>query len=225
MRSYAGFRTWLVSRLARIESAMRWTITDDRQLRRYAKKLGVQPSVLAEARQLAGRQASIRREMYQFEIRMPKEVFDAWRTLCQVRGLTPPSLLRGLIHTYLLGEREPEWLRHRLAPAQHRYGTGKQSAKWYYRGQLYSNTPNCSEKARVTHGVRRALAQRAGVLRLAASDIVRALMLDLLHGKLRRVPVVHYDSLYEDESSYFKHRALEAVRMRDPAQRPVSTEI
>lgn len=200
---YDGFRAWVGARLLGTKYAT--VRIDDRDIDAVAKKLGVDADLLLEVRAQAvidlhdrglapsisnsGKrymeEAAVR--LYQYQIWFPAPVFEAWRLECDRRGVHAATLLRSLIHYYLLSTREP-------APLQN----------WVWEGKLYrGGVERMAEKAVIPHGAKRALLRRAILRGARAVHIVRALILAAMRGEYQRVPLVTAGMMYDDESRYY----------------------
>lgn len=208
MTEQISFREWLVERVMTSAPARYAKLTDE-QLKRIAKRMGVQVDVLIEARVRVVEQALQEKiqpplgdkvrgsRHYQFKIAMPEAVFRAWRAHAEDRGVDPQALLRSLIHHYLLGSDEPTYL----------------LRKWLWQGKMMESHERTwerthkagfpfRERALLTNGVKRALERRAQRKGCAATAIVRGLVLDTLEGKHPRIKIVDARTLYDDEDRY-----------------------
>lgn len=196
------FRAWLARRLLGTSYA---TIRiPDSEIDSISKRLGIAPDLLLEvrarallalherglARPLSNRdyaREQSERALYQLKVWTPREILDAWNEECARRGVLGPTLLRSLIHAYLLGGREPE-----LAPS------------WVLDGKLLRDDRSLKldERAVVSHGAKHALMRRAAVRNTKSMRIVRALMLEALRGEHMGVPLVSAGMMFEDETRY-----------------------
>lgn len=175
--------------------------------------MGVHPDVLLEGRIMArqrrldaGRNipAGTRRKgsrHYQLEILFPPAVFEQWKQEAQNRGVLGSTLLRSLIHAYLMGSFEPDAI----------------SRVWDYRGIVYS-LPNVHEWAKqhgrrypyrertyVPNGARRAMVHRANRLGVDPTAVVRALVLLMMNGRWAypgTIKFVDPANMYDDENRY-----------------------
>jgi len=200
-----GFRAWLAGRLLGTRYAT-CRLADDK-IDAVAKTLGVDPDLLAEVRAEArialyekGHAQPIsnsarrspystepQRRLYQYRMWMPRGIARVWEGECQLRGVRGPALLRSLVHHYLLGEREP-------AP----------EPAWRWEGKLYSceRSLGLEERATLPHGAKRALMRRATSQNVPAAAVVRALMLEAMHGEHRALPPLQAAQMFDDESRY-----------------------
>ncbi len=210
--SYSAFRRRLVSLLA----TTHWARIGPEEVERHAKGLGVAPEILQAARDVVDRERKKRglkpiqgRKVNeatwpQLEIDMPEKVFDDWHTWCEMQQSTSNALLRGIIHAYLLGTWEPEWVsRHwrykgsTLIVPRRGYEE-KHRAAWPYR-----------ERVLVTTGAKRALIFRAARTNTTATAIVRGLMLEILEGRYGNVIPRDARSMFADVQRYTRHLNLE----------------
>ena len=194
------FRRWLSDRLLGTEFA-RMPIPDD-EIDAVAKRIGVDPDLLVEVRMRArvlrasrgvqdplGTKRAGTRHM-QVMLPMPEIVKKDWREECEWRGVDPPALLRSCIHEYLLHDREPEQL----------------LGYWFYKDRKRAcskKTNEFNEKVLITHGAWRALRRRADRHGCASTAIMRALVLEVLAGQHRNVPLVDARTMYDDEDRYY----------------------
>lgn len=196
------FRAWLARRLLGTSYA---TIRiADSEIDGIAKRLGIDPDLLLEvrakalldlherglARPLSNRheaRAQAERALYQLKVWTPRDVRDAWNEECVRRGVQGPTLLRSVIHAYLLGGREPD-----PAPS------------WVLRGRLVPDdrSTKLDERAVISHGAKHALMRRAAVRNTKSMRIVRALMMEVLRGEHMGVPLVSAGMMFEDETRY-----------------------
>ncbi len=183
-------------------------IPDDK-IDAVAKKIGVDPEVLVEARmrfrvqkKLDGYQVPLGRKRrgtrhYQFKLAMPAPLYRIWRDEADFRGIEPSALLRSLIHAYLLGSYEPKQVL--------RY--------WVYEGKTWITSERAWEKknkkgfasrerALITLGAMRALRVRAHRRGHVPTAVVRALVIEVLDGKHRSMTIVDAQSMYDDETRY-----------------------
>lgn len=208
MTEQISFREWLVERVMTSAPARYAKVTDE-QLKKIAKRMGVQVDVLIEARVRVVEQAlesklqpplghKVRGSRhFQFKLAMPEVVFRAWRAHAEDRGVDPQALLRSVIHHYLLGSDEPSTL----------------LRQWIWQGKTYVSQERkwerehkagypFRERALLTNGVKRALERRAQRLNCTAAALVRGIVLDTLDGKHPRIKIVDARTLYDDETKY-----------------------
>jgi hypothetical protein len=186
----------------------------DTDLDSTALDMGVQPSVLIEARLnalrqriAAGRPPPMGRKRagsahYQFEILMPEGVFVAWKNEAERRGLDGSALLRSMIHAYLLGSWEPPSL----------------SKKWVWRGVGYKVNPAewkkahgsrypFRERALITNAAKRCLVRRGLIQGAQPSTILRALVLASIEGTWATpgsIEIVDAANMYDDDKRYYQ---------------------
>jgi len=200
-----SFREWLFEKLLGTWYA-KCAIADS-EIDRVAKKIGVDPELLLEVRAQARIERHERgfpsphlrhtkpaageahRRLYQYHLPMAEVVRKAWTVECEFRQVTGPVLLRSLIHSYLLGTREPTPL-----------------AAWYYQGVRHpSGGPERHkhyERSTIPHGAKRALTRRAVAQGTIPMNVVRALVLEVLAGQHRQIRFVETSMMYDDESRY-----------------------
>jgi len=198
-----NFREWLAARLLGTKYAT-VRMSDDR-VDVVAKQLGVDVDLLLEVRAQArlalhdrglsparsnagGTQHGIER-LYQFQMWMPPEIHATWMAECALRGAHPPTLLRSLIHDYLMGSREP-------APVRH----------WSWKGRhvsAYTKGSSVNEHTVITLGARRALMRRSRARGAQAANVVRALVLEAMAGEHRDIPQLTAAMMYDDETRYY----------------------
>lgn len=202
----SAFRDWLIERLA--DSRHARIQLQDSEFDRVAVELGVQADVLAEARMVckmrlmeAGRQPPLGTKargtsVYQFMIRLPRVVSVAWDEECTARGQDGTALLRSALHAYLQGSVEPASL----------------GAPWMYRGRrVYVHRPDGLRiRAIITQGSRRALRLRATKLGSTPTAIARGLILKILAGGYRDVPLVEPRRMFDDEKRYNTNPKLDS---------------
>jgi hypothetical protein len=204
-----SFREWLIERL--IETKFARDAIPDAQIDAAAKQLGVDPDVLLDARartrerrhehglrprmkKLVPADVQARHSrLYQFHLYMPGELFRLWKDECAYRGIEGSTLLRALIHSYLLSSYEP------TSPV-----TG-----WYWKGSRYRMGDaqirrDFLERAVIPQGAKRALRRRAARFGGTSVGIVRALVLEAMAGKHRKVPVIDAGMMFDDEDRYYQ---------------------
>jgi len=198
---YSGFRSWLAARL--LGSRYATTPLRDEEIDAVAKRLGVDPDLLLEVRARARVELHERglapalsnskilneghKRLYQYQMVLPEEIHRIWNGECERRGAHGPTLLRSLIHEYLLGEREP-------VPARH----------WSWEGKLYQHfrKSGFDQKAVITQGAKRALMRRTALLGVRPTALVRGLMLEAMRGEHGTVQLVTAAMMYDDEDRY-----------------------
>lgn len=203
------FREWLVDRVK--ESGwVGYSGEDDEQL---SSRLGVRPEVLVEARnsladeyRREGREpldvGTRRRRQFpaqpRYEVVLPKVVHKDWLVYCRARQLDESTVLRSIVHYLLSRPQNP----------------GPITYRWWYRGRCYRVCKErggrkktgkfiTSVEARITNGARAALTRRARSLNVHPSALVRAVMMDLLEGRLKSLPVVNIDQMWDDPNRYW----------------------
>jgi hypothetical protein len=206
------FRAWLIARLAATTYAT--TYLPEHQLDQAADYLGVTRDVLDAARQLAQKQraeqgkplpAGRRRKgsgHYQLDIPFPKELWQPWKDEAERRGVDSSTLLRSMLHTYLLGSWEP---------------SEEPLTKWYWRGRLYSVTLKnyrrekrqmypYRERVHMTQGARRALIRRANRRGCTMTALARSLILRCMEGTWAppgSLRIIEARGMFDDEERYY----------------------
>lgn len=188
------FRRWLVERVA--ETA--WVFNSTMSNQEMAERIGVQPDVLVDARRFLDAFYSNRTKVlglqpvrvarcnqvkmvsrYTFVmVRTPQFIFEEWCKYAEERHLSRSDLLRSLLHLYL---------------SQKDYPITSQD--WTYKGIRYEAflgrdvcpwTIQCS----LPYEVKTLLSVRSKMIGLTMADIARALVLDLLHGKVSNLQLI-----------------------------------
>jgi hypothetical protein len=188
------FRRWLVERVA--ETA--WVFNSTMTNQEMAERLGVQPDVLIDARRFLdafyanrtkvlglqpvrvarSNQVKVVSRRSYVMVRTPQVVFEEWCRYADERHLSRSDLLRSLLHLYL---------------SQKDYPITSQD--WTYKGIRYEAfvgldvcpwTIQCS----LPYEVKTLLSVRSKMIGIAMADIARALVLDLLHGKIHDLQLI-----------------------------------
>jgi hypothetical protein len=128
----------------------------------------------------------------QLDMLMPKEVWAEWLDWCESSAMESSTALRSLLHTYLLSGTEPR---------------GVTRSKWVYGGRVLPVDRACREKCLVSGGAYRALRRRASRLNVPITAIARALVLDVLGGRIRRVTPVDARTMWDDPDKYWNPEA------------------
>lgn len=200
------FREWLAARLRGTRYAT-VQLRDD-EIDAVAKRLGVDPDLLLEVRaqelvalhergfaqpisNAKRRPADALRDylprLYQLQLWMPPAIVEAWYAECERRGVHASTFLRSLIHAYLLGAREPDPVKY-----------------WRWQGKLHRAPKSEETNAHTTipQGARRAIGRRAAARGTKQTAIVRALVLEAMHGQHSGIPLVSSSMMYDDETRY-----------------------
>jgi hypothetical protein len=201
-----NFRRWLVGKLAQSRWPVRKGDTDETM----GKRLGVQPDVLAEAREVLRRQAEktsghIRRlgmpraldgkgARYDVYLEPPEAISREWCAQRDRRRLTNAVLLRSAICHILTLPYQPAWIH-----------SGRKA--WRYRGQFLAQTNIRLHRFRLhttlSETAFHALHARAEATRTTAGAIARWAVTAFLEGTLEREKtlwiVTGLDSLYRRE--------------------------
>lgn len=196
------FRAWLVKQL----TLSRWSAPLDLPPEALAIHLGVQPSVLLEAQSLRdaelkkrgnggvtrGRRRFIGHDYARVEVRMPRPIHTEWREFCKARQVEPGTVLRSLIHHFLLFPTRPS-------------NTGK---KWLSHGKIVPMAWTVNEEVglkaqtRITRGAQIALDTHADAWGIGPAAILRGLLTDFLEGKILRMKMVAFSELWGDADRY-----------------------
>src|SRR5574342_59799 len=166
------FRDWLLQKLLS-HQIVSINVPDER-IEKLAKRMGVQPDLVFEARALYridrakhGR-GTLRRRLGQWDVWVPHPIWKAWEEECAFRGVEPPVLLRSLVAEYLSGTREPITV----------------LAYWFWKGKRYGVGHGGKDahhaKAQFPYGAWRVLQRRAKRSGVTGSGIIRALILETL---------------------------------------------
>src|SRR4029077_8947446 len=170
----------------------------DSKIDEAARQIGVDPEALLEARAEARIERHKRGQptdrgtdrLCRCQVFMPEVIFKAWKEECANRDLQGSALLRSIVHAYLVGRREPVPLK-----------------VWKWEGKRYRMGPNGErapfrERAFIPIGAKRALTRRAELARTIPTAILRALVMELLMGEHRALPIVEHGMMYDDEERY-----------------------
>lgn len=199
------FRRWLIDKL----KASRWARTSDEALSAMAKRIGVQPDLLAQAqreldedakrrgrrRTQIGAPNRLRGKRRKVEVQLPERIYEDWVAYGKHRGMAPSLVLRGLIHDLLSGPRQPTKLERTC------FYRGK---KYQLTGYKYGVKWPFMAKTDVTEGAARALTLRAAATGTTVAGLLRGLVLDLLEGRVKRVTVISgANAMFDDETRYW----------------------
>jgi len=195
----ATFRQWLVDKVRATAHARE--PLNEKQILIRASELGVQPSVLQEAR-AAYREQAMRDGVrigegrkrrgtrhWQCKLHFPEEVYEVWKQECSARGVDGSALFRSLLHAYLRGSYEPYPLLN----------------YWLWKGRRKPITKGLVERALATHGARRALELRAQAQGCSSSAIMRGLVISTLERRYAQpgsIAIVDARTMFDDEGRY-----------------------
>lgn len=193
------FRAWLVKQL----TLTRWSLPLHLSEKDTAKQLGITIDVLREAQ--ASRDAELKRRGHGgisrgkrryvgqdysiVEVRMPPSIDKVWRDTCQVMGLARATVLRSLIHHFLLHPTRP------AVTAQ----------TWLYRGKVCPITHAkmlAPAQTRITRGAQIALDAHAETWRVTTTGVVRGVITEFLEGRLRKFKIVSSGEIWGDADRY-----------------------
>lgn len=205
MKEYADqvkFRDWLVRQL----EVTRWSASKGTSLSELASELGVTLPVLEEAiarRELAlarsgkprrshSKRLTARSDYAIVRLTMPNAVYADWKEYVRVLKTSPSTLLRSLLHGFLLDPARP---------------TTTTSA-WHYRGGVYRLESSALRRkrqgavTRITRGAQIALDHYADLWNVPPTYVARGLITDLLEGRHLRLKIVSYPELWGDPDRY-----------------------
>lgn len=189
--------------------------TSDDGLDEAATRLGVIPEVLLDARLLARRRyiEAGRRppdgprkragsNHYQIEMLLPPDVFHAWKSEAEVRGVQSSVLLRSLLHAYLLGSFDPPFVQRywKLHEVVYRLPNIQNWAKEHATRYPYR------ERSLIPNGAKRALILRARRLGATPTAMARTLMILTMERKWAQPGTVEYvlaSNMFDDENRYY----------------------
>jgi len=205
----AKFRSWLVDRVK--ESG--WVAYAGEDLESISQRLGIRPEIITEARNVLADEYRKSGKLpwdvrprnkldpvrSRYEIVLPKVVHEDWKKYCESRELTQAAMLRSLIHYVLCRPDSPTWL----------------SDHWRYHGRVHRicNVRGgkhgkgrfiTSVQTDLTPGANEALKMRARDASVEASGLVRGAIIDLLEGRIKKLPVVHSRQMWDDPARYWR---------------------
>jgi hypothetical protein len=168
----------------------------DRQLGRVAARLGVSRELFVEVRQGKFEPLRLRRGIdvsreVKFCVRLPPALRREWREQSENRQVPVSTLLRSLLHLFLTDRHRPAHLG-KVSVLRGRAYHGK-------RGDPYETTW-------IPPGASRALEVRARELHSSPSAIARGMIVELLEARVRSLPLVGLDSMWDDEARYLAER-------------------
>jgi hypothetical protein len=157
----------------------RWPEISGESPRALAKRLGVTVEILEQAnRELAaereqqgalprqvGQRAHHRKDYGIVEVTMPRRVYLDWKAVCAAKQMKPATVLRGLIHLFLLTGARPRTL----------------GGTWLHRGDVFRIKPTDRghAKARVPPVVKEVLNHYADFWNVDVTGIVRGIIVDM----------------------------------------------
>ena len=184
------FREWLVNQLARTGWARR-----SEPVETLAVALGVQPSVLEEAR-ARGRQQRV--ETASIVLKFPEAIFERWNHIADAQALEGALLLRGLIEAFLRNGKLPEW-------------TGR---FWFFGDRKYDvdswrqgNWP-WKVRAEISRGADLALEHISALHKTTKTALVRGHVIDYLEGRTRQVILIGASDMYGAPERYLAEWGL-----------------
>lgn len=202
------FRYWLIERVARTLWAKPSRTHGFRE--KWAEKLGLDPKLMQDANRFLAEDARRRGRMPsmgqkvneanhpQITADPPEVVARVWEHVCDREQIRSSALMRSLVHTYLLGSWEPQWI----------------NRSWRWRGRIY-RVP--AEKYHQEHhaawphrkrtfispGALQALKRRAEYKSTSQRAILRGLMLEFLEGRVKRLQIVSTQQMWNDPDRYW----------------------
>lgn len=180
-----------------------------------ARRIGVQPDVLVEARALKA--ARLRDEQdpeyrgqerehlrgqsrarFFVHVAPPPEIYLEWVAARDQRQLPGTTLLRSIIHLVLQQPSQPAWITHT---------TRKKGGGWPFRGEWYVHknirSRDCRVATELSPAAHKALCLRAENTRASATAIVRWGVCLFISGQLTALPIVPtVKGLYRDPEQY-----------------------
>lgn len=201
------FRTWLVKQLVR----SRWSAVKGEEPALLARRLGVSPSVLAEAVVARRSEAAAkgypqggtdllaRNDYATIRVQLPAAVRKDWIAFRTKLRLGDSTLLRSMIHHLLSTRARPQSV----------------SATWLYRGIVYKQSRTDPRAVtRITRGAQIALDTYAREWRTTSNGITRGLMIDALEGRLQRFKIIAYSELWGDPDRYLHPEKFSDMRTK-----------
>lgn len=187
MKTGEGFRRQVLNLLLRTRWAKEQSSDSVEEI---ARRLGVQPDVLVEARRLYGR--APRSETREFLLAMPQKVHADWIRVTQMNRLDSSLLLRGLIQALLLSGVPPKRLQKFWIYKGERLHVGKQQGQtWPWKAHTY-----------ISWGADRALTQIAERYQATKTALVRGHVCAYLEGKASKLVLVGVNNMYNDPTRY-----------------------
>jgi hypothetical protein len=173
-------------------------VASDAELKKIAKRIGVQVDVLLEARvnaklQLAraGRDYGVTTSVL-LQLDFAREPWEMWQKHCESWGVTGSLLLRSLVHLYLQGNYEPPL----------NFSTGW---LWQDRQLPVVRGGRCREKTHVTRAALDVLRHRASLRGDSIAGLLRALVVENMKGSFGRpglIQLVEVRHMFGDRSRY-----------------------
>jgi len=194
------FRQWLVKQL----TLTRWSVPLDASPVELSVKLGVRLEVLREAQEkrgaelkkrgaagiIRGRRRYIGHDYADIKVYMPKPIEAVWKAHCATLRLEPGTLLRALVHHFLLHPVRPQ----------------ATSQSWLYRGEIFKiprNGKGCyPARARLTRGAQIAVDYHADLWNVTPTGLVRGIITEFLEGRTRKFKAVVFGELWGDPDRY-----------------------
>lgn len=199
----AKFRRWLVERLA--DSS--WAAVKGESLEELAERLWVHPDALRAAQEMLNLRAKNHGKMparvdckydrpRQVDVLLPREVHDDWKAYCKARDLTTDVLLRSLVH-HVMSRPPPSefpsfciYKGKRLKLCRDRNGT--------------TGRFSTSLASRISPGAHQALVRRARNRSMSIAAIMRAAVIELLEGRIKKLHIVAYPrDMWGDPARYW----------------------
>jgi len=177
----------------------------DEKLDEVARRIGVQTDLLAEVRararieRITGESTArfpAGKRVKTYELYFPNLIYEAWCEECRFRGVEGATLLRSIIHEFLLSDRD-------LAPEERVH-------LWYWKGRRYILPQNDPKKYRLSmnipYGAYRALQLRARKMKTSVAVLARTFVFEAMAGKHPTIPLIEPRVMYDDENRYLRGR-------------------
>lgn len=200
----AAFRRWVVAKLA--TSVQKWPAGSEEELAEY---YGVSVAAYREARELQGDQRAFGEyqkfdggiETRRVSVIMPGPIMAAMEELGRIMDVPRPTLLRSVVqHVLTLPE----------LPAHDNYRSGH---GWTLQGVCYKLERRAAESGKKKHrsevmtyitlGAHEALQLRANLNKTVPTALVRGGLIDLLEGRVPRIPITPSPRYMSDSCSSY----------------------
>lgn len=191
------FREWLVKQL----SVARWSAPLSTPLPDLARELGVQEDVILEARALReeelrrrgkggiahGRRRYLGSDNAIVKVDTNAPIQKLWDDLRKTLGLETATLLRSLLHHFLLHPVRPKNL----------------SKTWVYHGKIYRGPRTKTQLiTRLTRGAQVAFDTHASEYDVPPTALARGLVIECLEGRTQKLKIVSFRELWGDPERY-----------------------
>lgn len=172
----------------------RW-VRDGTDVEKTALMMGIQPSVLEEARKSYAAQhpKPSRSRTYTLELAMPEALYRRFQILVNEQRVLRSLLLRGLVEVLLRSGKPPS----SFYPS------------WTYRGKIYllkkpppGKPPPWRLKSEISRGAAHALADIAAHYNSTRTALVRSQIIDYMEGRVPHVLLIPVDEMAQDPRKY-----------------------